>query len=676
MADEQTLTIKIKVDADTKKIQVIEGDLKKFQDAVDSAGKKSSDGSKGLSSMEKNLNALTEPLGLNLAGFAGVAGAIGLVAGTIAGGISKWEEEKKLNREVAGVVSGLGLNYEQLKASIDSNLESLKSNTKFTDEQMKNSFTQALKYTGDTTQAYKLLQIAQNVSVGTGKTLEEVMGTLGSAMKGGERTTKILYQEFGKLGVQGKDVSEMIDNLGNAYKNNAKDEQSIAKTTTELKEGWEDTASAIGEQVVPSLIEVGEVLKPVVIGFTNFIGLVVTGFMQITDAIVLAVTQWKNIFTMNIKGMEKANDDFVKKSAKRWNDYGTSVIKASERMNSGKQKTDKDYGKFHAKTLKDELGDEKQFGKEKDDLARKLDKIQQENEKNSYSERMKLLDAEVVKYRKAGADEKDIVQYYEAEKKRITLDEESRKGKAKKELETIEADDAKRTSEGQIRLLKESYDSDLENYRNQLSNKELTQAEYDSIRLAREKKLSANITSIYQAEFETQMSILSSFMGSLTGAFGEATSVGKASAIAQATIDTYAGANKALATYPPPFSFIAMATAITAGLINVSKIASIPLMAEGGIVSKGQQFIAGEAGKEAIIPLDSPTGKKLLGSGNSGGVNIESIQILFPNVSSFDDWLKADPKIIKDVVERKILQAFNQLSKEGKMTSVSKVNNI
>ena len=50
--------------------------------------------------------------------------------------------------------------------------------------------------------------------------------------------------------------------------------------------------------------------------------------------------------------------------------------------------------------------------------------------------------------------------------------------------------------------------------------------------------------------------------------------VQKAVNIANAVIDTYKAANAALASSPPPFNYIAMAAAITAGLINVKKIAS------------------------------------------------------------------------------------------------------
>ena len=74
-----------------------------------------------------------------------------------------------------------------------------------------------------------------------------------------------------------------------------------------------------------------------------------------------------------------------------------------------------------------------------------------------------------------------------------------------------------------------------------------------------------------------KLSIISDGIGAVASLVGENTAAGKALAVAQATIDTYAGASKALATYPPPFGAIAAGTVIVAGLLNVKKILSTKL---------------------------------------------------------------------------------------------------
>lgn len=88
-----------------------------------------------------------------------------------------------------------------------------------------------------------------------------------------------------------------------------------------------------------------------------------------------------------------------------------------------------------------------------------------------------------------------------------------------------------------------------------------------------------------------KLSIISDGIGAVAALVGENTVAGKALAVAQAGIDTYAGANKALATYPPPFGAIAAGTVIVAGLLNVKKILSTQLPkipgARGGSASMG-----------------------------------------------------------------------------------------
>jgi hypothetical protein len=81
-------------------------------------------------------------------------------------------------------------------------------------------------------------------------------------------------------------------------------------------------------------------------------------------------------------------------------------------------------------------------------------------------------------------------------------------------------------------------------------------------------------------------------------------SIGKASAIATATMDTYAAATKALNSSVPPFNYILAAGVTAAGLANVAKIASVKGFATGGIAEANQPFIAGERGAEIVAPVN------------------------------------------------------------------------
>ena len=69
---------------------------------------------------------------------------------------------------------------------------------------------------------------------------------------------------------------------------------------------------------------------------------------------------------------------------------------------------------------------------------------------------------------------------------------------------------------------------------------------------------------------------------SLAGALGDLAGENKVLAIAQATIDTFAGANKALGSAPPPVNFIQAAAVTLAGIANVRKILETKVPKEKG----------------------------------------------------------------------------------------------
>jgi hypothetical protein len=88
---------------------------------------------------------------------------------------------------------------------------------------------------------------------------------------------------------------------------------------------------------------------------------------------------------------------------------------------------------------------------------------------------------------------------------------------------------------------------------------------------------------ITQLTEEQKLGIISGAVQTGIRLAGEGTVVGKALGIADATINTYVGASKALATLPPPFSFIAAAATIAQGLMSVNSIINTSVPASAGV---------------------------------------------------------------------------------------------
>lgn len=137
------------------------------------------------------------------------------------------------------------------------------------------------------------------------------------------------------------------------------------------------------------------------------------------------------------------------------------------------------------------------------------------------------------------------------------------------EQEAAERDHDLRIAELDIRKKE-----DLERAKETKADIGLIEDKYTAEKEAAEREHVDKIKKIDREKFEQRLTIASDTAGALADLLGKETDAGKAAAIAQATINTYMGATKALATLPPPMSWIAVGATIVAGLASVKKIIS------------------------------------------------------------------------------------------------------
>jgi hypothetical protein len=151
------------------------------------------------------------------------------------------------------------------------------------------------------------------------------------------------------------------------------------------------------------------------------------------------------------------------------------------------------------------------------------------------------------------------------------------KDKLKRQLEAIETSRLAYATAIDEQMSKEVEGS--AKYNELLAEKIAKDGEFTAARITGEAEYTAAL-----ADYEKEQAAISlaslqnksqAITTALTGAsalFKEDSKMKSAIAIAQAIMDTYVGANTALASYPPPFNFIAMAGVIATGIANVVKI--------------------------------------------------------------------------------------------------------
>ena len=131
----------------------------------------------------------------------------------------------------------------------------------------------------------------------------------------------------------------------------------------------------------------------------------------------------------------------------------------------------------------------------------------------------------------------------------------------------------------------------------------------------------------------------------------------KAFNIANAIMNTYMAATKALATYPWPFGLIAAAGAVASGMAQVAQIRSQQYSGRqlGGPVMANQSYIVGEAGPELFTPNNSGsiTRNNQLGGGGSVSVNFT---IVANDTQGFDQLLSSRKGVITQIISDAMLE--------------------
>jgi hypothetical protein len=126
----------------------------------------------------------------------------------------------------------------------------------------------------------------------------------------------------------------------------------------------------------------------------------------------------------------------------------------------------------------------------------------------------------------------------------------------------------------------------------------------------------------------------------------------KAFNIANAIMNTYMGATKALATYPPPFNVLAAAAVVAAGLAQVAQIRSQTYQgrALGGSIVGGQQYIVGERGPELIT---APSGGGMVTPNNQlGGTTNINFTVNTADARGFDQLLAERRPMIINMIRQ------------------------
>jgi hypothetical protein len=312
----------------------------------------------------------------------------------------------------------------------------------------------------------------------------------------------------------------------------------LKKSLESTKEGQETlnrVTSAFAKVLGPILATLEKVAVPLFNGLAFILEKVAVGFSKFATALGIAPEKVKEA-TLSV---DKVQQDANEKEKKRQEDLTKKNKEEEDKRLANRQKAAEKQKEI------DEDNRRIAFEQEKKDLEYQL------AESAKLQAKMKKLGLQTVQQATL-EDQKKVYDEEQAREKRFQEDI------TKLKINTLDEQNAAIKKMGTPVLIQELEAQNA-------AYKKAKDAEKEYVKLTEEGKAQ----------------IVSNALGTLASAVGESTVAGKALSIAQATIDTYAGANKALATYPPPFGAIAAGTVVLAGLLNVKKILSVKVPKAG-----------------------------------------------------------------------------------------------
>lgn len=311
MAD-KVISLSVKVNSDTGALEVLGA---KFQGVSDKA--KQAQGSfTGLKGEAAGLLKQFLP-------FATTGGIIAFFSNAVL----KSNEHAEAMRRLKGDVDAAGLSFDKNRDKIVEWSEAVQAATRFDNDQAISSLERFVRATGNLATAMRASKLAMDVSVQTGKTLQESEQLLIDLIAGNERGLKLANKELGGFTGGARTAQSAIDNLQRTLGGAAEKEQSFTKEASQTKAAFDDFSRTIGDALGPAVAfvmrqftnllkvveslgsSIASVFAAMFEGFKGFAaGMVAVTTGHFTQARVIALTTAKNIEEV----FHKTSDDLDK----------------------------------------------------------------------------------------------------------------------------------------------------------------------------------------------------------------------------------------------------------------------------------------------------------------------------------------------------------------------------
>lgn len=493
-----------------------------------------------------------------------VASVAGLTAFFKSSADAALQEEEALRR-LAFAVDATGGSFAQSKEAILAFADQQQATTQFSDTQTFEAMGRLVRITGDVGQAMQATRLAFGLASASGKDFNVVLDLLSPVLQGDASRLRALKNEFGAFIGNANTAQEVVDTLSKRFIGAAESQQGYAKQLASSKNQLDNFKETVGAGVLPAFdLMLGAVVK--ISQLFEMFGVVIANWAAHARLNVKDFAEFmKEVFTLNFDGAQERHKRFAA-----------------------------EYQAIEEESQAQAAEIQKRYSKENQKL------LQQDQEIKTGITNKSIEDAnrEAQEKKKAQQDAHDTVTRLDAE--RLELDGE----KLESKLELIELE-----KEQRLRQLDEIQAKGI------MTEEALTQARINAVEIAKLKSKEAreSLDEDMKALEEGAKSVASTFASSVGDAMADVILEGKNM---QAVFDSVF--KSVMRTAIETFTRIAIEAAIlrgsTGGLGVLGGIFAVGAigggafkgikLAEGGVVRKPTFAQVGEAGPEAVIPLE------------------------------------------------------------------------
>jgi len=543
--------------------------------------------------------------------------AIGAITAGLTKAVKAAAEDQKSQEQLKiALENTVGANKSQV-AAVEDSVTALMFQTATADDALRPALAKLVRATGDVTQAQRLLKIGLDVAAGSGRSLESVTTALSRAALGNFTALTRLGIPLDQNAVKAKDLDGVLSSLSGSFAGAAaRNAQTFEGQITTLKIALGELEETVGKQLIPTLSDYATVLVNLTTDTAGAETASQKWFGRITTGIGVLARNTPALGPL-LTAIGLVNKEVGQQAdyLKRLNLPTSNVTKVIKELtvaqddNTIKTKASsvaKDKASAAAKKHAAALAETKAAAKEaaqaiKDQLLAELDKATTKLEKaqNAFDDFAKSVGSAVTEsfdFGKAQADAADNVADLQD-----ALDPQ---GKPLTFLDALEQQAQKAKDFGVLvnRLIAGGL--------SETALQQVLAAGTKSGTLIAEEILSSADGILRTNALTESMTTLANQLG--TNAANKFYSAG-----VTAARSFLSGIQQTLGIATPEvnvpsFDFAQLAAGITVGGLGT-------LMADGGVVTRATTITAGEAGPEAIIPLDR---MKDFGLGGGGNVTI------------------------------------------------------